>query len=252
MTTNAGTHEDTRESDTTRATETNPLLRFFLAPFRLRTYTNLLYLLLAFPLGIAYFVFLSVGLLLGFGLTLIWIGLPLLALVFAGSWAFAAFERQAAILLLGAEVPPMAPIPPPPCAAAARTVWQRTGDFFGNPVTWKGMGFLLIKLPLGMLSFVTAIGLLSISVAFLLAPAAALLGEGGGLDIDGLVIDVSSFAGAWSCALVGLALTVLSLNLLNALALVWRGAATLLLGSDQFTAPAAVPPPALPDGIAAA
>src|SRR3954451_24411457 len=108
--------------------ETNPVLRFFLARFRLRTYTNLLYLLLAFPLGLAYFIFLIVGLSLGFGLTLIWIGLPLLALVFAGSWAFTAFERQAAILLLGAEIPPMAPmapIPPPP-SEPARTIWQRT------------------------------------------------------------------------------------------------------------------------------
>jgi hypothetical protein len=242
---------DTNESDAIRGSDTNPLLRFFLAPFRLRTYTNLLYLLLAFPLGLAYFIFLSVGLALGFGLTLIWIGLPLLALVFAGSWAFAAFERQAAILLLGAEVPPMAPMPPPP-SAAARTVWQRTGDFFGNPVTWKGMGFLLIKLPLGVVSFVAIVALLSVSAAFLLAPAAALIGETGWLDVDGLVIEVSSVAGVWTCALLGILLTVLSLNLLNALALVWRATATLLLGSDQFTAPAAVPPLALPDGIAAA
>jgi hypothetical protein len=72
------------------------------------------------------------------------------------------------------------------------------------------------------------------------------------MDVDGLVIEVSSLAGVWTCALLGLALTVLSLNLLNALALVWRATATLLLGSDQFAAPAAVPPPALPDGIAAA
>src|SRR3954454_23027959 len=102
------------------------LRRFCGAPFRLRTYTNLLYLLLAFPLGLAYFVFLSVGLTTGFGLTIVWIGLPILALVVAGSWAFAAFERQAAILLLGAEVPPMTAPPSP----EARTAWQHAGDFF--------------------------------------------------------------------------------------------------------------------------
>lgn len=230
--------------------ETNPLRRFFLAPFRLRTYTNLLYLLLAFPLGLAYFIFLIVGLSLGFGLTLIWIGIPVLALVFAGSWAFTAFERQAAVLLLGAEIPPMAPMPPP--GGATRTVWQRTGDFFGNPVTWKGMGFLLLKLPLGTVSFVAIVGLLSVSAAFLLAPLVGLSDALGLIDIDGVVFQVDSIAGAWTCALLGLVLTFLSLNLLNALALVWRGTATLLLGSDQFTAPAAVPPPALSDGIAAA
>jgi hypothetical protein len=239
---------NTNESDAIRGGEMNPLGRFFLAPFRLRTYTNLLYLLLAFPLGLAYFIFLIVGLSLGFGLTLIWIGIPLLALVFAGSWAFAAFERQAAILLLGAAVPPMAPPP----SSVARTIWQRTGDFFGNPVTWKGMGFLLLKLPLGVASFAAIVTLLSTSAAFLLAPLAVLADETGWLGVDGLVIDVSSFAGVWTCALLGLALALLSLNLLNALALVWRTTATLLLGSDQFAAPSTpLPLPALPEGIAA-
>ena len=36
-------------------------MQLFGAPFRLRTYTNLLYLMLAFPLGVAYFVFLVAG-----------------------------------------------------------------------------------------------------------------------------------------------------------------------------------------------
>ena len=68
------------------------LRQIFGAPFRLRTYKNLLYLTLAMPLGLAYFVFLIVGLALGFGLTLIWIGLPLLALVFAATLQIATQE----------------------------------------------------------------------------------------------------------------------------------------------------------------
>jgi hypothetical protein len=218
------------------------LRHFCAAPFRLRTYSNLLYLLLAFPLGLAYFIFLTVGLTLGFGLTIIWIGLPLLALVFAGTWAFAAFERQAAIHLLGAEVPPMAPPP----SAEARTAWQRAGDFFSNPVTWKGMGFLLLKLPLGIVSFVALVALLPVSTAFLLAP---LLWKMGLFEIDGLVFQVDSIGGAWVCALLGLGLFFLSLNLLNALARVWGGTAALLLGSDRFAA--AAPPPALPEAVVA-
>jgi len=222
-------------------------LRLFLgAPFRLRTYTNLLYLMLAFPLGLAYFVFLIVGLTTGFGLTIVWIGLPILALVFAGSWAFAAFERQAAILLLGAEVPPMLPPPSP----AERTAWQRAGDFFANPVTWKGMGFLLLKFPLGIVSFVAVVALLPLSGALLLAP---LLWEMGVLnigDLDGIVFQVDSIGGAWACAALGLALLFLSLNLLNALAWIWRGTATVLLGSERFETPA--PPAEIPEAVAMA
>lgn len=218
------------------------LRRFFAAPFRLRTYTNLLYLLLAFPLGLAYFIFLAVGLTTGFGLTIVWIGLPILALVFAGSWAFAAFERQAAILLLGADVPPMLPPPNP----AARTAWQRAGDFFSNPVTWKGMGFLLLKFPLGIVSFIALVVTLSVSGAFLLAP---LLWEMGALDIDGVVFQVDSIGGAWGCAVLGAVLLFLSLNLLNALAWIWRGTAAVLLGSDRFAA--AAPPPAISEAVPA-
>jgi hypothetical protein len=218
-------------------------LRLFCgAPFRLRTYANLLYLLLAFPLGLAYFLFLSVGLAVGFGLTLIWIGLPILALVFAGSWAFAAFERQAAILLLGADVPPMLPPPSP----VQRTAWQRAGEFFSNPVTWKGMGFLLLKFPLGLVSFVSLVTLLPVSGTLLLAP---LLWEMGVLDIDGVVFQVDSIGGAWVCALVGVVALFLSLNLLNALAWIWRGTAQAMLGSERFAA--APPPPAISEAVPA-
>jgi hypothetical protein len=217
------------------------LRRFCGAPFRLRTYTNLLYLLLAFPLGLAYFIFLAVGLTVGFGLTIVWVGLPILALVFAGSWAFAAFERQAAMLLLGADVPPMLPPPSP----VQRTAFQRAGDFFSNPVTWKGMGFLLLKFPLGLVSFGAIVTLLPLSGALLLAP---FLWGMGVLDIDGVVFQVDSIGGAWVCAVVGLVVLFLSLNLLNVLAWLWRGTATALLGSDRFEA---APPPAISEVVPA-
>jgi hypothetical protein len=243
MITQENTHEKTHENDSiARAGEA--LRSFFAAPFRPRTYTNLLYLLLAFPLGLAYFLFLTVGLMVGFALTIVWVGIPLLALVFAGTWAFAAFERQAAIHLLGAEVPPMAPLP----TGAARSAWQRAGDFFSNPVTWKGMGFLLLKFPLGLVSFVATVVSLSVSTAFLFAP---LFWDRESFQLDTVFFQVDSPATAWACALLGLGLLFLALNLLNALGRVWRGTAALMLGSERFVA--AVPPaPAVPDGVAMA
>ena len=233
---------DTNERDIHFA---DAAIRFFTAPFRLRTYTNLLYLALAFPLGLAYFIFLTVGLSLGLGLTLVWIGVPILALVFAGSWGLAAMERQLAIHALGAEVPPMAPPP----TSDAQTFWQRAGAFFSNPVTWKGMAFLLVKLPLGIVSFAAIVTLLTASAALILAPAIWQWGDLAIFNVDGLAWTVDSWAGAWVCATIGLFLMFLSLNLLNGLALVWRWTATALLGSERFAAAA---PPAIPDGIALA
>src|SRR5215216_4228285 len=87
------------------------VIHFLTAPFRGRTYANFLYLALAFPLGLAYFILLTVGLSLGVGLTIVWVGLAILALVFALSWGITALERWMAIQMLGAEVPPMAAAP---------------------------------------------------------------------------------------------------------------------------------------------
>jgi len=212
------------------------LIRFLRAPLELRSYSNLLFLALAFPLGLAYFVFLSTGLTLGIGLTLIWIGLPLLALVFAVSWALMALERQLAIHLLGAAVPPMAPPPP----AVPRGFWRTISDFLGNPVTWKGMGYLLIKLPLGIVSFVLTVFLVSLSLALLLTPVLYPLGT---LDIDGAVWTVDTPGQALLCGLIGLVIAFLSLHALNGVAAVWRVLASSMLGSRRFVPLTTAAPP---------
>ena len=222
------------------------LLYFFKAPFRLRTYTNLLYLALAFPLGLLYFIFLAVGIPLGLGLTLIWIGIPILALVFAGSWGLAAMERQLAIHALGAPVPPMSQ----PAVEATQPVWERVKTFFSNPVTWKGMAFLLLKLPLGIVSFIAIVFLLSLSVSLLAVPF--FWQWGADFEADGVILLVDSWGEAWLFALLGLVLLFISLNLLNGLALVWRWMATFLLGSERFTHEAPPPSPVLTDGMALA
>lgn len=226
------------------------LARFFLAPFRLRTYANLLYLALAFPLGLVYFVFLIPGLALGVGLTIIWIGLLVLAVVFAGSWGLAALERRLAIHLLGAEVPPMLP----PVRTEPATPWQALKGFFSNPVTWKGMAYLLAKLPLGIVTFVALVTSLSISGAFLAVPVVYPFAEGWlpvdpAIQMDGLIWTIDTFFEALLCGALGAVLLLISLNLLNGLAFLWRETAVLMLGSPRFAAPP--PPPALPEPMVA-
>jgi Putative sensor len=211
-----------------------PLAHFLLAPLEVRSYGNLLFLALSFPLGLIYFIFLSTGLAVGFGLTLIWIGLPILAVVFAVSWGMMALERQLAIHLLGASVPPMAARE----AAAPRGLWRTVSDFFGNPVTWKGLGYLLIKLPLGIVTFTVSVTLLSLSAAFLLLPFASNWGWGN-IELDGWVWTVDTPAEAVLCVLLGLLIAFLSLHALNGLAWVWRVLASSMLGSRRFAVPPA-------------
>jgi hypothetical protein len=223
--------------DSTSGSPLAALARFALAPFRLRTYANFLYLALAFPLGLGYFIFLTVGLATGLGLTIVWIGLPILALTFLGSFGLAALERLMAIHLLGATVPPMTrPVPGP----EPRKFGRVAADFFGNPVTWKSIAFLLVKFPLGIISFVVLVTLSSVTAAFLLAPLAWMYG-GFDVDFDFIGWQVTSLAQAWLLVPFGVGLAFVALNLVNLMGWGWKGLATQLLGSERFR-PEAAPP----------
>jgi len=216
--------------DPPAAPRRSAFVRFLRAPLEARSYTNFVFLALAFPLGLAYFVFLAVGLSLGLGLMVIWIGFPLLALVFAASWGLTALERQLAIHLLGAEVPPMGPLRQTP-ASQPRGFWRSVVDFLTNPVTWKGMGYLLLKLPLGIVTFVVTVFLCALSGAFLIAPFAYPVGL---LEWDGMVWNLDNPFAAVLCGALGLVLAFLSVHVVNGLAWVWRTLASAMLGSQRF------------------
>src|SRR6266852_2116140 len=65
------------------------------------------YLLLSFPLGLCYFVFLVCGISIGIGTLIIWIGVPILMLTILGCRYLAAFERELAMNWLNVDIQPM-------------------------------------------------------------------------------------------------------------------------------------------------
>ena len=132
---------------------------------QLQTYLNILYLLLAFPLGIGYFVFLVTGLALGLGLFITWFGVVILLLVLGVSWVLTVFERELAIRMLGIEIPPMSRGNP-----AGPGIWRRLVTHLANPVTWTGLIYLIFKFPVGVFSFVVTVVLLSVPLGFVTAP----------------------------------------------------------------------------------
>ncbi|MDH3254719.1 MAG: sensor domain-containing protein [Acidobacteriota bacterium] len=186
-----------------------------------RSYLNALYLLLAFPLGVAYFCFLAVGWSLGLGLILLWVGFIVLFIVLTGSWLLSAFERQQAIHLLGADVRPMWP----ESMATEESVWARVKAFLANKVTWTGMVFLLLKFPLGVASFVVAVTSLSVSVALFLAP---LYYRWDPPDLYWWTVD--TLPEALVCSLTGALCLILTMHVLNGIAWLWGGLSRLLLG----------------------
>jgi len=137
----------------------------FAVPFRLQTYRNLLYLVLAFPLGLAYFVFLSVGLSLGVGLAITVIGIPILLAVLAISTGLATVEREIAAILLGVEVDS-----PGSALTGDGSVLERAKRLVTDAGTWKAVVYLGTKLFVGVASFVVVTTLLVTAVSMLAVP----------------------------------------------------------------------------------
>ena len=121
--------------------------RFFGVIARPRTWLNVLFQLLAFPLGLFYFIFLTVGLSVGLGLVIIWVGIPILLVVVGAWWLFGAFERVQARYLLGADVPPA-----PRTWETANGIWGKLKAHFGCAATWKDLLYLFAKLVFGSVS----------------------------------------------------------------------------------------------------
>ena len=199
--------------------------RFFSVVGSGRAYLNILYLLLSFPLGIFYFVYLVTGVSVGLSLIIIWIGIPISLLVVGGWWLLAAFERQMAIHWLGEDVGEMLqPI-------EEESVWGRLLAFLKSRVTWTSMVYLLVKFPLGIVSFVAVVTLTAITAAFITAPVT--------YDWGLIQIDLWYGAPAWNIntindalilAMIGLLMWPITLHITNALTWVNGWLAKNLLG----------------------
>jgi len=136
-----------------------------LSPLRPRTYGNLAYLLLAFPLGIAYLVFLTVGLSVGGALVVVVVGVPILVFVLACCHLGAWFERLTARYLLGLDIRS----PGYPFLETDGFLARLRALVLGRE-TWAAAGYLASKFAIGVASFVLATTLLSTSLALLSTP----------------------------------------------------------------------------------
>jgi hypothetical protein len=187
-----------------------------------QTYLNLIYLFLAFPLGLTYFILLITAISLGFGLMIVWVGFLILAAVFALSWGLTLFERQLAIVLLRVDLPRATPISIP-----GETIFQQLKRYLGNSQTWKGLAYLFIKFPLGVITFVISVTLLSVSLGLLLAPVLYPFAH-----LNYYYIRIDSFPLSILGAVVGVFLTPLSLYILNLTADLWAKITIAMLGEN--------------------
>ena len=127
-------------------------MRAFFAPWASRqTYAEFAYLLLAFPLGLAYFVFLVTGISVGVGLLVVWVGVPILFAMLLGWRELGRFERVLHRRLLGVVVDePLTSI------RGEGSLWQRTKLLLADSSTWRTLLWLLLRFPAGVAVFVVS------------------------------------------------------------------------------------------------
>jgi hypothetical protein len=208
--------------------------RFFGVITQPRTYGNIAYIWLGFPLGLLYFIVLVTGTALSIGLSLLWIGFIVMLALVLSIWALAHFERVLSEFLLGERLPMHIHAP------ERKALWPWLKDIVKNPTTWKGGLFLFLKFPIGLTSWIVSVITFATSLAFICAPFDTYDGE---IDLGfGILQDPTS---GWLIAACGVLMLFATLHLHNAMGALWKFMARHLLnGSEEIPAtPNDAPPP---------
>jgi signal transduction histidine kinase len=128
------------------------------------TWRSAAYLLMHFPLGIAYFVSLVTILAVSAGTVVIWVGVLGFAFAMLLWRGYAIFERRLAQAAFGVEIPsPYRELP-------KGNVFRKWRVMAGDPATWKDLVYLFIVFPLGITEFALSVGLWTASAALIATP----------------------------------------------------------------------------------
>lgn len=197
---------------------------FFNVVTRRNTYTNIAYVWLAFPLGLAYFVLLTTGSALSIGLSLLWIGLVLMVALVLSIRGLGNFERLLAKSLLDE------PVAMPSREAGQTKAWPWLKSILKDPATWKGALFLLLKFPVGLTCWIVSVVSFAVSLAFLLIP----FDEGGTIYLGDWTIQDPT--GGLLISAFGALLLLVTLHVHNAMGALWRFLARHLLTARATSA----------------
>jgi hypothetical protein len=125
-----------------------------------RTYGALLYMLLALPTGIFYFIWSAAGLAMSLGFAILIIGVPFFLLFIASIRVLSYVEGRIVEALLGVRMPRRIQTGP----AADEGIVAKIKEAFLDVRTWSSLFYMLLRLPLGVAYFVVAVVGLSVSL----------------------------------------------------------------------------------------
>lgn len=190
-------------------------------------FPNLIYLLLSLPLGILYFVILITGFSLGTGLVITLVGIPILVAMIFVTYILGDLDRTLTSKLLDVKIGKPEARPSNNDSASSILVAQLKSMQF-----WKELVYLLLKMPLGIISFTFAILFVTVSLAFILTPfiytyvpdAQIMLWNG---------FEIDTMQRAIATSVVGLILSPISILLINGFASMMGSLSVWVLGKAE-------------------
>lgn len=126
-----------------------------------RVLSDALFLLTSFPLGLTWFLVGVIGLTLGFALSIIGIGIVVLAVSMGLLFWGAHVERSRLRIFLGVNVAPSVHV-----SDFAGNVAQRAWSYVRNPQMWRDVIYLMVLFPIG----IAELALVLLPVELLLSP----------------------------------------------------------------------------------
>ncbi len=149
------------------APQVGVLRRFFAVYGDVRSWTALFYCLLALFTGIFYFSFVTIGLSLSLGLSILIIGIPFFV-AFIGSARLLALVEGRIVEAMTGERMPRRPVSPP----LESSLLQRIGAMLKEWRTWSTLAYEALMLPLGVVYFSLTVTGLAIGLGLTLAALA--------------------------------------------------------------------------------
>lgn len=191
-----------------------------------RTYLRAAHMLLMFPLGIAYFVFSVVTLVVGGVMIWTLVGpVVLLASLFISRWlgdleAFTAgFVNNTVIRR------------PPSRLEGVSNFRSQVKVRLVDPTTWTGLVYLVAQFPIGIAAFVTLVVMYAVSGAAVIAPLIAMTTDGHVFDLDGIGIVLDTPFEALVLTPIGLVGLIVASHVILVFSSIHGWWARLMLGS---------------------
>ncbi len=207
-------------TDTRTLAADSAIDRIFGPVIQAQTWINMLYLLISFPLGVAYFVVLVTMFSAGMGMAVIVVGLFILWFALMAADVLSELDRTVINTLLGAGIPPRAPAAPVTGGLSEQMLATAK-----RPGTLKRVIYLFVRFPLGLVSFVLVMVLIPLSIGFLTAPLTYPF-----IPIQVGFSTVETFDEAIYLCCFGAVFTLVSVHVLNSWTAMCRRFATAMLG----------------------